>query len=426
MMLEGENMNLLIVDDDVLNLKVAGDLIIKNEVPVRIKKARCGVEALDIIERDGIDIMLLDIVMPDFNGVEVLKRIKLYSKHRDIKILMFSSLDDQETLKECFEYGASDYITKPIQEIEFIARLKSAILEKELDKSNHKITQKLITQNSELLSLNNQLKEAQSQLIQQEKLAAVGHLAAGVAHEINNPLGFIISNYSTLKKYVGKYKELLKQVTDSKNSGIEPLYEFASKTDFEFIEEDMSELFKDTLTGLERVKIIVEELRKFSRLDTLEEMESYSLNDGVKNTLILSENEFREVAEIETIYGDIPNINAVGGQIDQVILSLVMNALFAIKGKGEDRLGLISITTYCDSHYVYLKIKDSGVGIAQEEIKSIFNPFFTTKPVGEGTGLGLSTAYDTIVNKHDGILDVSSEKGIGTEFTLGLPLGTLD
>jgi len=425
-------MRLLIVEDNLLNLKVAKHLLNRNMIDIEILTTQLGKEALKMLEEEVIDIILLDIVMPDINGVEILRTVKSNPNKSDIKVIMFSSLMDKATLKECFEIGASDYITKPIDEVDFIARLKTAIKEKELENRSKVYIEKIKKQNAELVDLNQQLNDTQSQLIQQEKLAAIGHLAAGVAHEINNPLGFVISNYSTLKKYVGKYRKgmeifsgtynLYKNGNKINEDVISNIITFFKKNDFEFIDEDIDDLFDDTFSGLDRVKKIVTELRNFSRVNAFEELEVYDLNDGIRNTLVISKNEIKYVANIEADYGKLPEINAVGGQINQVILNLLMNAVAAIKSKSESEMGLLQIKTYADNDYVYLSIKDSGTGIDQEHLNSIFNPFFTTKPVGEGTGLGLSISYDIIVNKHKGLLDVNSTIGEGTEFILGLPI----
>ena len=186
--------------------------------------------------------------------------------------------------------------------------------------------------------------------------------------------------------------------------------------------EDMEGLFEDTFEGLERVNKIVRGLRTFSRVDQIEEYEQFDLNDGIENTLIISKNEIKYAAHIEKNLGEIPAIEAVGGQINQVVLNLLLNAASAIKEVQEDAMGHILIRTFSQDDHVYLSIKDDGTGIKEEHRRSIFNPFFTTKPTGEGTGLGLSISYDIIVNKHKGSIDVKSEEGKGTEFIIGLPI----
>lgn len=157
-------------------------------------------------------------------------------------------------------------------------------------------------------------------------------------------------------------------------------------------------------------------------MDKSSEFESYDLNTGIKNTLIIAKNEIKYVAEIEMDLGELPEIQASSGQINQVLLNIIINAAYAIKEKQIDKLGLIKISSYHDDQFVFCSIQDNGFGMNEETLQRIFNAFFTTKPMGQGTGLGLSISYDIIVNKHSGDISVSSEKGIGTTFIIKLPL----
>lgn len=423
-------MKLLIIDDSRLILKQAEQILASNDVPSEISVARSGPEALEIMEKEPIDIILLDIIMPKVSGIDILKKIKQDPHLKNTKVLMFSSLVDTQTLQECFEAGATDYITKPLEEIEFLARVKSAIREKTLENENLRHTQKFIKQNQALESLNKKLQTTQLKLVQQEKLAGVGQLAAGVAHEINNPLGFIMSNFSTLHDYFDKYQHLLtlyenwqKTFPDSPSTDqLTSLLAYRQKNDFAFISEDVGELFNDTSEGFERVRKIVNGLRTFSRIDQIEDFEDYNLNEGIENTLVISRNAIKYSATIEKSLGEIPNIEAVGGQINQVILNILLNAGAAVKSRWQNDMGKIIIRTSCDDNNVFLSIKDNGVGISKKNQQSIFDPFFTTKPIGEGTGLGLSISYDIVVNKHKGSIDVKSTIGEGTEFILCFPI----
>lgn len=428
-------MKLVLVDDSMMILKHAEQILKKSGIPVEILICRSGAELLAICAQEEIDIVLLDIVMPHMNGIEVLKKIKEHAEFKMIDVLMFSSLSDKETLRDCFELGATDYIAKPIDELEFNARIKSAVRKKSFERSSIIYLKEIQKHNAELKAVNSQLQDAQNQLIQQEKLAGIGHLAAGVAHEINNPLGFITSNVATLRKYTGKYRlatELAINYVETVNqeeleSGCQVSFramrDYLKKNDFGFINDDLDELYKDTTEGLERVGKIVKGLRNFSRVDQVDEMSAYSLNEGIDNTLIISRNEIKYAADIVRELGDIPDIIASGGQINQVILNMLLNAVAAVKSRHEPNLGRITLKTWQEAGLVHLTIADNGTGINAEHLNNIFNPFFTTKAVGEGTGLGLSISYDIIVNKHHGKIDVSSEPGVGTEFHITLPVG---
>ena len=277
------------------------------------------------------------------------------------------------------------------------------------------------------------LKQTQVQLVQQEKLAGIGQLAAGVAHEINNPLGFILSNFDSLKKYLikitdvfHKYSELKNRVLESDTQNLKELAQqlviFEKQKKIAYIFEDLEPIIQESDDGLRRLGDIVKALKLFSRVDKSSELEYYDLNAGIKNTLIIAKNEIKYVAEIEVNLGELPEIQASAGQINQVLLNMIINAAYAIKEKQMDKLGIVKITSYHKDQFVYCCIQDNGLGMTEETIQKIFTAFFTTKPSGQGTGLGLSISYDIVVNKHCGDISVSSEKGIGTTFTIKLPL----
>lgn len=409
-------MNFLIVDDSRLNRIFASSLVEKNALDLVVFFAESGEEALEIIGQEKIDIVLLDIIMPGIGGIEALRQI-VADDNRNMKVLMYSTISDGEALKECFELGAVDFIHKPIEELEFIARIKSVIRQKQLEDETYKYLKKIEAQQM-IIS------DANVQLMQQEKMAGIGQLAAGVAHEINNPLGFISSNMSVLKEYVKKFFLIynLFEAEISDDQLVTEMRHYVEKEDFEFIFEDLEELFHETEIGLTRVTDIVKSLRNFSRIDTVESIDSYNLNDGLRDTLIIASNSIKYIANVEINYGEIDIIEAIGNQVNQVLLNLVLNAADAIESKNLGELGLIEIMTYMENEFAVISIKDNGIGIDDAHKSSLFNPFFTTKPVGKGLGLGLSMSYDIIVNKHYGKIDVISEVGIGTEFKVFLPI----
>lgn len=295
------------------------------------------------------------------------------------------------------------------------------------------LRQKLEKNNEKLEEALEKLKITQTQLIQQEKLAGIGQLAAGVAHEINNPLGFVMSNFETLQKYTGKFKEIIDGYRNIKTclikddaNNIDQIEQCITDVEVnnkvDFILEDLEDLYKDTYDGLERISKIVTSLRNFSRVDQQNEFLEYDLNAGIRNTLVIAHNEIKYYANVEERLGDIPTIFANGGQINQVLLNIIMNGVQAIKAKHSGEMGMLQVTTSHDGQYVYCSIEDNGTGIAEENANKIFEPFFTTKKVGEGTGLGLSISYDIIVHKHKGELTVDSTLGAGTKLTIKLPI----
>lgn len=295
------------------------------------------------------------------------------------------------------------------------------------------LQERLEKNNLELQHALEELQAAQNHLIQQEKLATIGELAAGVAHEINNPLGFVMSNFETLKKYFDKYKKVLDLYTKLKNkvdglkieslkSIILNIDELEQRENLNFVTEDANDLFKDTNDGLERIEKIITSLRLFSHTDQQNELNEYDLNEGIHNTLIVAHNEIKYCASVVEDLQNIPTVYANGGQINQVLLNIIVNAAQAIKSNNFNEMGLINISSSCDDKFVYCTIEDNGVGIPEEHLNKIFDPFYTTKPVGEGTGLGLSISYDIIVNKHGGEISVKSKYGVGTKFIIKLPI----
>jgi Signal transduction histidine kinase regulating C4-dicarboxylate transport system len=272
----------------------------------------------------------------------------------------------------------------------------------------------------------------QAQLIQKEKMAGVGQLSAGIAHEINNPLGFVQSNMETLQKYMDKIQELnnwyqnLMRVSE-RNTEDEWLQEqiqniryYVSKNNMNFIFQDINEILPETADGLNRISKIVYSLLGFSRKGMEGTSVDYDLNKGIIDTLTIANNEIKYYAEVKKQLEEIPFIKTFSGEINQVILDIILNSVYAIKVKGER--GVIGIHTYACEEYVNCEISDNGIGMEEAVVNKIFEPFFTTKPVGDGTGLGLSIAYDIIVNRHYGQIIVQSEVGKGSTFIIRLPI----
>lgn len=435
------DLTVLIVDDSQLMCEMAKDYVQRSHMAKEVHTKNNGQEAIEFIETHPVDLLILDIVMPHMQGSEVMAYLHEQGWLTKMKVIIFTSLSEESYLKGFFDMGAFDYITKPVKEQEFIARVKNALNQQSLQKKLYETIAVIKEQNNELEDLNLQLKNSQMMIIQQEQLAGIGHLAAGVAHEINNPLGYIISNVSMLKSYAEKittWHETADQIIlnlkedtilgsghEDCGRGKELVEQFLAsekEMDVDFVLEDLSDLLEDTLHGLERVSKIVKGMRQFSRIDVAQEFESYNLNGGIENTLMVAHNEVKYTAEVVLDLGKIPEIPAVGSEINQTLLNLIINAVATVKERYFPALGKINIATYLENNYVCCVVKDNGMGIEEKNIKDIFKPFYTTKPVGEGTGLGLSISHDIIVNKHKGILDVQSEVGLGTTMIIKLPV----
>lgn len=267
---------------------------------------------------------------------------------------------------------------------------------------------------------NVRLEEAQNQLLQAEKMASIGQLAAGVAHEINNPIGFVSSNLSSLRGYVEPLFRLLELLQETPQGSLPPaisdeLAALSKHIDLEFIGEDLPQLLNESEDGLARVKKIVQDLKDFSRVDHADWQDA-DLNAGLDSTLNVVMNEVKYKAEVKKEYGDLPPVRCIAAQLNQVFMNLIVNAAHAIPQRG-----LITLKTQAQGDWVCIEVRDTGTGMPEDVKRRIFEPFFTTKPVGQGTGLGLSLSF-SIVQKHGGRIEVESEPGVGTTFQVWIPI----
>lgn len=281
--------------------------------------------------------------------------------------------------------------------------------------------------NQSLQRAYDKLRDQKAQLLHQEKLASIGQLSAGVAHEINNPTSFVKSNLATLKRYSEKiaivmraYGELAASVQRQSLSAdlaaqLQNLDNAIEQCDIDYIMEDIDGLIDDAIEGTARIHDIVQNLKSFARVDDKEE-EAIAVNQCIENTLKLVSNELKHKCDVVTEFAELPETVGFPGHLQQVFLNLLVNASQAI----ED-FGRIDIGTRCDSKHIYITISDTGSGIQEEDLKHIFNPFFTTKEVGVGTGLGLSISHG-IIKKHGGAMEVVSAPGRGTTFVISLPI----
>ena len=265
------------------------------------------------------------------------------------------------------------------------------------------------------------LEDAHHQLLQSEKMASIGQLAAGVAHEINNPIGFVGSNLRTLKDYIAALLELVSvyeqgdSLMADDTALAQRIRELRRAVDIDFLREDAPALINESIEGTERVQRIVQDLRDFSRLEN-PDWQGADLHAGLEATLNIVSNDVRFKADIVRELGDIPAVECLPFQINQGFLNILLNAAQSITGRGTITLRSGRVTDE-----VWISITDTGQGIPPERMARIFDPFYTTKPVGQGTGLGLSVSYG-IVKKHGGRIDVQSQTGAGATFTIRLPI----
>ena len=405
-------MKILVVDDEKFNLVIAKDLLASLVETQEIILCSAPETVMTILAEQSVGVVLLDIIMPKLDGIAVLKQIRQHEIYNDIQIVMFTGVSDQESFRLCFENGANDYINKPINPTEFTVRMQAAI----------KARKNLL-----------KLKQAQDYLIHAEKLTSLGELAAGVAHEINNPIGFVSSNLETLNKYlirirdnITEYRNLGQKITDpavSREELIEIQRQIAADEAHGKIDRilaDLAPLVEESRDGVERVSKIVKSLRNFARSGQEDEVLPNDLNQIVDDALMILKNEIKYVANVEKELKPLLMVACDKGQIAQVLVNILHNAVQAIQEQKRNEMGTIWINTYMDGDFAACRITDNGPGIRPEHVNRIFDPFFTTKEVGSGSGLGLSIAYG-IVKKFSGDLSVENGRYGGASFGIALP-----
>ena len=291
------------------------------------------------------------------------------------------------------------------------------------DISQRKVQQEVM---SEALAaqrqLNKKLEEAHHQLLQSEKMASIGQLAAGVAHELNNPIGFVHSNLGTLGSYLRDLMQIIDTYEQVLGEAAIPaelhhrIDRVIAEKDLPYLRRDIADLLAESLDGLARVRKIVQDLKSFSRAGE-QEWQHADLHEGLDSTLNIVWNELKYKCQVHKEYGSLPPVHCIASQINQVFLNLLVNA-----GQAIETQGVITLRTgMADPQHVFVDIADTGRGIAPEHLNRIFEPFFTTKPVGKGTGLGLSLSYG-IIERHHGRIEVQSTPGAGTTFRVILPV----
>lgn len=294
-------------------------------------------------------------------------------------------------------------------------------MEREIQERKH-AEGEVLRRNAELVELNNKLSRAHEQLLQSEKLASIGLLAAGVAHEINNPIGYIFSNFNSLNGYQANLFDIIDAYKQAEphiaaHDVLTDLQALKKRLDLDFLKEDVVALMRESQEGIVRVRKIVQDLKEFSHVDSIQDWVWMDLHKGIDSTLNIISNEIKYKADIVKEYGQLPEFECISTQINQVIMNVLVNAAHAI---GNER-GRIAIRTGSGDDEVWLEVEDTGCGIPKENLSRIFDPFYTTKQVGKGTGLGLSLSYG-IIHAHGGRIAVQSEVGKGTTFRITLPV----
>ncbi|HAT33533.1 MAG TPA: hybrid sensor histidine kinase/response regulator [Janthinobacterium sp.] len=423
----------LIIDDTPANVAVLADYL--EDQGLRVLVAQDGEEGLARASFASPDLILLDVMMPGMDGFETCRRLKALPEVKDIPVIFMTALTDTSNVVTGFAVGGVDYVTKPIQIEEVLARIhthlalramhcqlsaQNLVLQQEVAMRLEMSAQlQLVSDEQQLLIV--KLQQAHEQLLQSEKMASIGQLAAGIAHEINNPIGFVNSNMGSMQTYFETLFAALDACEDviaraPENSVIAASFaKVKEDAEIDFLKIDFGDLMRESKDGLKRVKEIVQSLKDFSHVGESNWQEA-DLHRGLDSTLNIVNNEIKYKAEVIKRYGELPPIKCLASQLNQVFMNLLVNAAHAIK-----EFGTITISTGCtDADWIWVEIRDTGSGIPPEIVKRIFEPFFTTKPVGSGTGLGLSLSYG-IINKHGGRIEVRGALPHGTCFTVHLP-----
>jgi len=402
--MDTQQMNIMVVEDDEAHASAIRRAFKASGTKSEIAIVGSLQEFRESVARQPPDVAIMDLNLPDGRAVEALTSP---AEDGAFPILLMTSYGNEQVAVEAIKAGALDYIVKSPEAFNGMAgTLERAMREWKLLQEKKRVEM--------------QLKESQAQVIQQEKMASVGILAAGVAHEINNPIGFITSNLSSLEKYADK----LIQFIEFQGQAIERCADDATRSahtemkqhiKLEYLLTDLRELISESLDGSRRVSKIVQDLQSFSRIDNIEALPS-DLNETIMRTISMVRNELKYVAELDLRLEKLPPVVCQSQQIGQVLMNLLINAAHSIQGKG-----LITLAAAPVGDTVEISVTDNGCGISAEHLERIFEPFFTTKDAGRGTGLGLAISHD-IVKKHGGELLVKSTAGEGTTFTVRLPI----
>jgi signal transduction histidine kinase len=450
---------ILIVDDNPNNLGVLSDTLASAGFQVAV--AIDGESALEQVKYHCPELILLDVMMPGLNGFETCQRFKADPNTCDIPIIFMTALSDSDDKVQGLSLGAVDYITKPFQQEEVLARIKihlklrnltrtledqnkllrqqieqREIAEAALKTLNEKLEQRVGERTQELADAFQELQRAQAQLVHNDRLFLLGQLVAGIAHEINNPVNFIYGNIKPASEYLQNLLTLVDLYQNPTVASPDRIQTYLDHIDFEFLKRDFPKILNSMKLGAERIRGIVLSLRNFSRLDEAE-MKAVDIHEGIESTLLIlhgrlkSKNNTIPATKVIKQYANLPPVECYPAQLNQVFMNLLCNAIDTLDERSSKRSpqelaanpNTITITTeVANNNRVVIRIADNGPGIENAVKKHLFKPFFTTKPVGKGTGLGLSISHQIVVEKHGGAMWCQSEPGQGAEFWIELPI----
>jgi len=451
-----DNMKVLIIEDSRTQAEELKHILEKNNY--KVKHASNAMEAMKLLNQYLPDVIVSDIIMPGKSGYELCKDIKSNNDYENIPVILLTSLSDPADIIKGLDCGADTFITKPYSEEFLLSKIEYLIMNFKIRKfqstdiglevyfagKKHVISssrlqivdllfstyENAVIKNDELQKINKELKLTQTQLFHAKKMASLGVLTAGIAHEINNPVNFIYSGINSLKQDfedIMPIMQICNKATSINMESLDKLAEIKSNIDFGDIIEAIPQTIEDIKYGAQRTTEIIKGLRNFSRVDSTSKQNT-NIHEGIDSTLLLLKNKCNSKVEIIKDFDKkIPKIMAFAGELNQVFMNLISNAIDAINSKQSEAnnngfKGIIKINTkQVSEDHIHISISDNGPGISKEIIDNIFDPFFTTKDIGKGTGLGLAISHG-IMEKHNGNISVRSKIGKGTRFVIELPI----
>jgi signal transduction histidine kinase len=399
-------MRILIADDSLMMRRLLQ--LCLQSWQYEVVEAEDGAQAWELFQQGDFPLVLTDWMMPEMDGLELIRRIRSSDSRGYVYVILLTAKSDKEDLVVAMDAGADDFLAKPFDRDELRVRMREG--------------ERIIRLEQTLVEQNRQLRETQAALVQSEKLASLGQLAAGMAHEINNPVAYVTNNLAVLNRDVRSVIQVLEMYRRGQDAlkKADPalaaeVARLVEDCDLTWVEENVPKLFDASLEGLRRVRDIIINLRDFARLDEAE-LDELDLNAALASTVEVLNHEIEEKQiSLTTCYGELPQVICHPRKINQVLHCLLLNAIQASESNG-----MIELRTAADGNEALVDVQDHGCGIDATHLPRIFEPFFTTRPVGRGAGLGLSICYGTIAD-HGGSIEVDSEVGQGSTFRVRLP-----